>query len=60
MDAHDCEETHPGFEIKCKSCGSLNVYVENTVGFSSTSGAWGSVDLICADCNASVEIMSAC
>lgn len=49
-------DTHPGFVITCQKCGSTDVYVENSLGFSSESGQWGSVDLVCANCNESVAI----
>lgn len=48
--------THPGFTVTCNECGSDEVYVDNTVGFSSISGMWGSVDLICANCGNSVAV----
>ena len=44
------EKTHPGFTIVCEKCRSKNVIVDSSVGFSATSGAWGSVDLKCLDC----------
>lgn len=43
--------THPEFTVTCNKCGSTRVYVENTVGCSAESGMWGSVDLVCADCD---------
>lgn len=49
--------THPGFTITCDKCGSERVYVDNSFGCSFPSGAWGSVDLICHDCNASCVLM---
>ena len=51
----DIKDCYPGFTITCK-CGSKNVYVENTLGFSSPSGPWGSVDLVCNDCGYKTEI----
>jgi hypothetical protein len=57
MKEKDCNETHPGFTIICDRCGSKKVYVENSLGYSSTSGSWGSVDLICSDCDNIVEIV---
>ena len=53
-----CDSTHPGFAVTCKKCGSTEVYVENTLGFSGTSGVWGSVNLTCRKCENSVEIVS--
>jgi len=46
----------PEFEIVCKTCQSTEVDIESTVGFSPTSGGWGSVDLICRKCRNYVEI----
>ncbi len=45
----ELKETHPNFTITCDKCGSKRVYVENSIGFSEISGAWGSVDLVCAE-----------
>lgn len=53
-----CDATHPGFTITCDQCTSTLVYVENSLGFSSTSGAWGDVSLTCAACNQTVELVS--
>ena len=53
----ECEETHPGFEVKCKSCGSTRVIFENTMGWSALSGGWGSADLECLDCGHSTELV---
>ncbi len=49
LSQEDCDAMHPGFEIKCK-CGSTRVAVDNSLGFSETSGQWGSIDLICCLC----------
>lgn len=49
-DASLSQKTHPGFTITCQTCGSTDVVVENTLGWSSQSGAWGSIDLSCNDC----------
>jgi hypothetical protein len=53
------EDTHPGFTIMCNICGS-SVYVDNSLGFSATSGSWGSVDLVCNNdaCDNVTEIVS--
>lgn len=59
MPNDDASGTHPGFTIICDTCGSSNVIVDSTVGFSAESGGWGSVDLECQDCMASVEIWQA-
>ena len=37
----------PGFAIVCEKCGSANVHIENTVGYSRESGLWGSIEIIC-------------
>lgn len=38
---------YPGFIVTCKQCGSTEVEVENSVGFSAASGGWGEVELVC-------------
>lgn len=50
------QKTHPGFTVTCNTCGSRNVIVDSNVGFSETSGAWGSVDLECLDCKLTTTI----
>jgi hypothetical protein len=50
---------HPGFTIECLNCGSQRITVDNSLGYSATSGSWGSVDLMCDDCGNSTEIVSA-
>lgn len=45
----EMDKTHPGFTITCNKCKSPRVYVENTLGYSSESGSWGEVTLICDD-----------
>jgi len=50
------EKQHPGFRIQCKNCGSYNVQVENTLGFSSISGAWGYIAFKCHDCRNETKI----
>lgn len=52
----ETKKTHPGFTITCDACGGSDVYVDNTVGFSSVSGAWGEVSLICRSCDAETAI----
>ena len=47
----------PGFEVKCLKCGSTDVLLDNSLGFSAVSGGWGSVDLVCQGCKARVEIV---
>lgn len=53
------KSTHPGFTITCDKCGSSNVIVDSSVGFSEISGSWGSVDLECQECDNYAEIWSA-
>lgn len=48
----------PGFTVTCNKCGSTLVELDNSMGFSGTSGAWGSIDLTCRTCQATVEIVS--
>lgn len=52
------KRTHVGFTVVCDKCKSKNVAVVSSVGFSETSGSWGSVDLECLDCHAESEIWS--
>lgn len=54
-----CEQW-PGFEVKCLKCGGKLVILDNSMGYSSISGAWGSVDFECRTphCGNSVEIVS--
>jgi len=47
----------PGFIVTCAKCNRQNVYVDNTIGFSESSGTWGSVDLVCPDCDNRCLIM---
>lgn len=44
------------FDVICKKCGSKNIDLDNSLGFSYTSGEWGSLDLQCMDCNNNMEI----
>lgn len=48
--SEEAQATHPGFTVICKKCGSANVIVDISLGFSSISGQWGSVDLLCLNC----------
>lgn len=50
------QKTHPGFIVVCGDCDSTDVEVHISVGFSETSGTWGSVDLHCLDCDKRTEI----
>lgn len=59
MTIEECEETHPGFEIKCKSCESSRVIFKNSLGWSEVSGNWGSADLQCLGCGRETELVSA-
>jgi len=56
MDEQEAKKTHPGFTITCDECGSKVVIVDNTLGFSDTSGAWGDVSLICQECHTLCEL----
>jgi hypothetical protein len=53
------EKQYEGFVITCKKCGSHKIEVSNSVGFSEISGAWGSVDLFCRNCDSYVELFNA-
>lgn len=56
-DINNNEESPFGnFEIVCKKCGSKNIDLENSLGFSELSGCWGSIDLMCMDCENRQEI----
>jgi hypothetical protein len=57
MTEQEALATHPGFNITCRFCGSSLVYVDNSLGFSATSGGWGSVDLVCDNCDHQVELV---
>lgn len=54
----ESKKTHPDFTITCDECGSQDVAVLISVGFSAESGSWGSVDLECQACNNSTDIWS--
>jgi len=45
-----------GFSVKCKSCGSDQIIIKNTLGSSALSGMWGSIDIECTKCNKSGAI----
>lgn len=58
MPNYDEHDTPFGnFKVTCK-CGSTNVEIDNSLGYSETSGAWGSIDLCCLDCGERHELMS--
>lgn len=52
------KKTHQGFTIICEKCGSKVVIFDNSIQSTPESGAWGSADLICQDCDAKVELIS--
>lgn len=45
-----------GFIIRCIKCGSDQIVIDNTLGYSPESGAWGSIDLKCNKCSHQAEI----
>lgn len=51
-----CKVSHPGFTISCDKCGSKCVTVESSIGYSRETGQWGSVELVCYDCNERASI----
>lgn len=53
------DQTHPGFTVTCQGCRSTLVYVESSVGGSAESGGWGSVDLVCDNCDQRTEVYEA-
>jgi transcriptional regulator with XRE-family HTH domain len=55
----DFQDQYPNFEIKCKICGSTKVYLQNTLGHSSTSGSWGYVSMVCSECRNETIIVDA-
>lgn len=38
------------FDVLCKECGSHDVVIDNSFGWSCPSGAWGDVSIVCRDC----------
>ena len=46
----------PGFEVRCKKCGSTLVELVNSLGRSELSGAFGSIDFSCVECDSYSEI----
>lgn len=44
-------DQYPGFIIVCKSCGSSDIQIENWLGSSQDSGAWGNIELRCDNCD---------
>lgn len=56
---HRQAEFWPGFTVKCDRCGSLKVELDNSLGWSETSGGWGSVDMVCKECEARTSLVEA-
>lgn len=48
---------YPGFKIICEKCNGEEIVIENSMGFSDVSGAWGSIDLVCNKCGNRTEIV---
>lgn len=46
-----------GFTVSCRKCFGKRIRFENTFGFSPESGAWGSVNLQCTDCQATTILV---
>lgn len=59
MEEADFDSTHPGFTIICDNCGSKKVYVEDTRGYSESSGPWGGVELACYNCGKRIDLVTA-
>lgn len=53
----DIDAQWPRFTVTCKACGSTLVELENTMGFSELSGAWGGIWLNCLACGNRTEIV---
>lgn len=56
MDDSDYIGFYPGFTVTCNKCGGKHVRIESSCGYSPESGAWGSVDMVCDDCETTVTI----
>jgi len=56
MEDSDYTDFYPGFIVVCAKCGSKRVRLDNSLGWSPESGGWGSLDLICDDCNNTIAI----
>ena len=50
------QDLFEGFEVKCK-CGSTNIEIEDSRGYSEISGPWGSIELHCVDCDHRASIL---
>ena len=46
----------PGFVVICQNCHGTNIILENTVGWSECSGAWGEMSVSCTDCRNKTDI----
>lgn len=59
--AEQRDTSHPGFVIVCATCSSVNVFVLNDYRVANDSDGrwdiWGSVYLVCADCNYNIDVM---
>ena len=53
------EQMYPGFTISHDKCQSTDVHVENDLGYSAMSGAWGDVRLVCQVCGDYVVVVEA-
>lgn len=53
------EKLWPGFTVQCDKCASFKVTLENSMGYSPESGAWGSLDFLCLSCGNKTELMEA-
>ena len=52
----EIQQQWPGFKVTCLKCGSDRVELNNSLGYSYTSGSWGSIDLYCTSCGEGVSI----
>ena len=43
-------ELREQFKVTCAKCGSDNVVLDDSLGYSDYTGRWGSVDLMCKSC----------
>lgn len=58
MTEYATDETPFGsFKVTCE-CGSKNIELDNSLGYSPESGRWGSIDIHCLDCDKRAEIVS--
>ncbi len=47
------------FTVTCDVCKGNNIELEDSRGYSETSGGWGSLDIICVDCGNAEKIADA-